>query len=363
MQLTRLGYFFKDPKHYGEATLGVLRETAKRYDDALNDCLIQIVSKIMQLGGLRSSQQSQLEAKWLLEHQLAQNRARRAREAAETEHASNKRKLESVADEASASTAAQILEENPAKKIKLQHIPSDDPLPIMEIQEEPMKNCADSQPTRDDDKTLRKIAKPVMTEVEENGQKSGVPDKKEVALAEVGVTEKNNVSTEFPPDKSGTAPPDEFKKQQKQKEQSKQREQKEQKEQADLPTNDEDMNFESMFRDANAGTDQNNDLSFDLDLNTDNLGGSNPFDSTAHGANNLELLPGLESYANASGDEFGMLNLPSSSTAIQPGVRALENNFDLPEIQGDSNFNDLFADGDFGEDASLMDLDLEDGFF
>lgn len=42
-QLTRLGYFFKDPETYGDATLAVLRETAKRYDDALDDCLIQIV--------------------------------------------------------------------------------------------------------------------------------------------------------------------------------------------------------------------------------------------------------------------------------------------------------------------------------
>ena len=42
-QLTRLGYFFKDPKLYGDATLAVLRKTAKPYDDALDDCLIQIV--------------------------------------------------------------------------------------------------------------------------------------------------------------------------------------------------------------------------------------------------------------------------------------------------------------------------------
>lgn len=45
-QLARLGYFFKDPKSYGDATLAVLRETAKRYDDALDDCLIQIVSQV-----------------------------------------------------------------------------------------------------------------------------------------------------------------------------------------------------------------------------------------------------------------------------------------------------------------------------
>ena len=43
-QLKRLGDFFKDPKAYGGATLVILKETAKRYDDALDDCVIQIVS-------------------------------------------------------------------------------------------------------------------------------------------------------------------------------------------------------------------------------------------------------------------------------------------------------------------------------
>lgn len=305
----------------------------------------------------------QLDAKWLLEHQLAQNRARRAREAAETEHASNKRKLEIAIGGASVTTAAQIPDENPAKKIKLQHIPGDTSSPLMEYQEIPMENYADSRPTQYDDETLRTLAKPGTTAVKETNEKSGVPDEKEVAPAEVGVTEKSNFSTEFLPDRPGTAPPVDLEQHKEQKEQTKQREQKEQKEQTDVPVNDEDMNFESMFGDANAGADQNNDLNFDMDLNTDNLGGSNLFGSTAHNAKHLELLPGLESYANASGDEFGMISLPTSSTAIQPGVRALENNFDLPEIQGDSNFNDIFADGDFVGDASLMDLDLEDGFF
>jgi hypothetical protein len=56
-----------------------------------------------------------------------------------------------------------------------------------------------------------------------------------------------------------------------------------------------------------------------------------------------------------------MLNLPASSKTNQ--IPPLGKEFDLPEIQGDSSFNDLFADGDFGGDASLMDLDLENGFF
>jgi hypothetical protein len=126
--------------------------------------------------------------------------------------------------------------------------------------------------------------------------------------------------------------------------------------------NDEDMNFESMFGDVNNGGDQTNDLNFDLDLNPDGLGDSNPFGSTGQDATNLELLPGLESYANATGDDFSMLNLPPSTSGDQAGGQGNNSNFELPEIQGDSNFNDLFADGEFN-DASLMELDLEDGFF
>jgi hypothetical protein len=186
---------------------------------------------------------------------------------------------------------------------------------------------------------------------EQSHQKAGQPRSTNPSQALVLVKEeKDKDVTEFTKDKPAPAPAPE-------------EEPGEHNEQAELTANDEDMNFESMFGDANAGNDQSNDLNFDLDLNPDKFGGSNPFDSTAHDATNLELLPGLESYANASGDDFGMLNLPSSSTANQPGIPALGNNFDLPEIQGDSNFNDLFADGDFGGDASLMDLDLEDSFF
>jgi hypothetical protein len=44
MQLIRLANYFKDPAGYGQQTQTVLKETAKRYQDALDDCEIQIVS-------------------------------------------------------------------------------------------------------------------------------------------------------------------------------------------------------------------------------------------------------------------------------------------------------------------------------
>ncbi len=291
---------------------------------------------------------SQLDAKWLLEHQLAQNRARRAREAAETEVASNKRKLESGANEESTNGQPLQTEENPAKRIKFQHSPRDIPLPPEQTYEDSAKDAQTLDPVSKADEDDSHAAEPGASTAEEPGQKASHSEDNDSGQAPVLKDKKSNKAAEPPQDKPVADLPEEPK---------------EQIEQTDQTANDEDMNFESMFGDANAGNDQNNDLNFDLDLNPENLGGSNPFDSVTHDANNLELLPGLESYANASGDEFGMLNLPSSTTANQTGIRALDKNFDLPEIQGDSNFNDLFADGDFGGDASLLDLDLEDGFF
>ena len=193
-----------------------------------------------------------------------------------------------------------------------------------------------------------------MATVEDTGQKAGLPGDQDIPQGAVVQEGMSSKVTELPLDKPHEAPTEEPKEQDEQMHRA---------DRADQTGNDEDLNFESMFGDANGGNDQNNDLNFDLNLNPDHLVGANPLDSTTHDANNLELLPGLESYANASTDDFSMLNLPPSTGANQSGIRRQENNFELPEIQGDSNFNDLFADGDFEGDAALVDLDLDDGFF
>ncbi|KAF7512130.1 hypothetical protein GJ744_002292 [Endocarpon pusillum] len=336
--LTRLGYFFKDPKHYGGATLAVLRESAKRYDDALDDCLIQI-----------------LDAKWLLEHQLAQNHARRAREAAETEMESSKRKLESTPEEGSTYNHAPDKGDNPAKRTKVQHSPRDTVLPGPEQNGEDSTNGVhNSKHAENAEGEASAAAKPDILTAKEDGQKAGPPGNKESSAGAAGQEEKIITATEPPPDKPSAPPPEEMKEQ---------KEQAGEAVQAGRTGNDEEMNLDSMFADVNTGNDQSNDLNFDLDLSTANLVESNHFDSSGHEPTNLELLPGLESYANASSDDFGMLNLPSTTRANPSSVPGLGTEFDLPEIQGDSNFDDLFADGDFGGDASLMDLDLENGFF
>lgn len=289
-----------------------------------------------------------LDAKWLLEHQLAQNRARRAREAAETEMASNKRKLETNTDGGVANTQQQQADENPAKRIKVQHSPRDIASPPQQSHKGPVKDAQSLGPAQSAAAVAAETSRSDVLTLEDTTQKGGQPDKKESSPTAVVEDEKKGEVVNPTEDKLAAGPPEKAEKQI---------------EQPDQTANDDDMNFESMFGDVNAGNDQNNDMNFDLDLHPDNLDASNPFGSVAHDASNLELLPGLESYANASGDDFGIPNHPTSAPANQTGIRTLENNFDLPDIQGDSSFNDLFADGDFGGDASLMDLDLEDGFF
>ena len=297
----------------------------------------------------------QLDAKWLLEHQLVQNRVRRAREAAETEMASNKRKLESTLEEGSTYNHASDMGDNPAKRIKVQHNPHDTALLGPEQNgEDSTKGVHNPKRAENAEEEDSAAAKPDILTAEEDGQKADPPGNQESLAGAAGQEEKTTTVTEPPLDKPAAPPPEEIKEQ---------KEQAGEADQTDRTGNDEEMNFESMFGDVNTGNDQNNDLNFDLDLSTANLVESNPFDSTTHEPTNLELLPGLESYANASGDDFGMLNLPSTTKANPSSVPGLGTEFELPEIQGDSNFNDLFADGDFGGDASLMDLDLENGFF
>ncbi len=299
----------------------------------------------------------QLDAKWGLEYQLAQNRARRAHEAAETEMASNKRKLESTLEEGSTNNHPPDMGDNPPKRVKVQHGPHDTSLSLPAREqngEDTTKGVQSPKHAENVEDKASVAAEPDTLIAEEIGHQSGPPDNKDTSAGAVCQEEKTAVVAEPLSDKPAAPPPEEKKKQSEQTGEA---------DQADPTVTDEEMNFESMFGDVNTSNDQNNDLNFDLDLGTANLVESNPFDSTTQAPNNLELLPGLESYANASGDDFGMLNLPPTTKANQTSVPGLGTEFELPEIQGDSSFNDLFADGDFGGDASLMDLDLENGFF
>lgn len=284
----------------------------------------------------------------MLEHQLAENRARRAQEAAGTESELSKRKLENVREGESGQIDVEKAEENSAKRIKVQLSPRETLLQLDPVNEEPPKEAQRSEHAQNADNKASDATDPGLPVAEETVQKDNQPADKDSSQAAGRHGEKSNSNEQLPETKSAAAPAGGSK---------------EQKDQAEREADGGAMNFDSMFRDANVENEQNNGLNLNLDLNPDNLGSSNPFDSATHDPNNLELLPGLESYANASGDDFTMLNLPPPGSRDQSGGPALNDGFGLPEIQGDSNFNDLFADGDFEGNASLMDLDLEDGLF
>ena len=141
------------------------------------------------------------------------------------------------------------------------------------------------------------------------------------------------------------------------------------------------FNFDSMFDDPNDGGDgENADLGFDMDL------GADPFGNVINDSNNSgqvdksasldSLLPGLENYANQTGDEM-MMNFDSAGaggTGLDGPAGDSSNLFDLPDL-GDSTFDDLLNDESLGgnlggagddmlNDDSLMNLgELDDSFF
>lgn len=92
----RMAYAFKDPKQYGESTKIIISECTKKYQDALDDCEIQI-----------------LDAKWYLEKKLAENKAKREEKAREASAATAKRKHEEAAGK-----DQEMSVESPPKRIK-----------------------------------------------------------------------------------------------------------------------------------------------------------------------------------------------------------------------------------------------------
>ncbi|RMZ77625.1 hypothetical protein DV738_g4308, partial [Chaetothyriales sp. CBS 135597] len=80
--IMRIAQAVQDPSTYGDSTKPFIQECALQFHDALDDCEVQI-----------------LDAKWYLEHQLAQNKARRETRAREEEAlATQKRKLDQLQD-------------------------------------------------------------------------------------------------------------------------------------------------------------------------------------------------------------------------------------------------------------------------
>jgi hypothetical protein len=345
--ITRLGYFFKDPANYGEPTKIVLISTSRRYQDALDDCEIQI-----------------LEAKWYLEHQLKLNKERREAAQAEKEDSSlAKRKLAELQQAQESQEKDAISLEQPAKRQRTSEDKSGDAPKVMVKQHSSEQKVAHKESPAEEPKHQKTGSKLEAAEHATNVhqdianvqavQPTAPPAKPPPAPVNTAIPPGSRPSTSYggrgPPSQSGQ----------------------------NTPATAEDFNFESMFGEASADQNDAGVLSFDnMDLvGEDQLGGTsmdaggfndpNAFSLGDTSLNNL--LPGLESYAKQSGehgDGEGGYDFGNGEAA--------DNEFALPDL-GTSTFDDFLNDDNFGgggggddflKDGEMMNLDdLDASFF
>lgn len=349
--ITRLGYFFKDPANYGESTKAVLSSTSRRYQDALDDCEIQI-----------------LEAKWYLEHQLKLNKERREAAQAEKEDASStKRKLaELQGAKTNGDTASS--DESPAKRQRLANEVSEELVQAQAKAVKPVQkatpDAAPADKIKEEVSEQKNIVTTTIPKTEmtasEPTQRKEPPDKPPLpAPVKTSMKVESRPSTSYggrgPPSQSGQNTP---------------------------ATAAEEFNFESMFGEASGDPNDAGGLTFDnMDLaNTDQIDGNNiggfddpnAFDLGDASLNNL--LPGLDSYAKQSDDRGnGAGGFDFGNTAVASGSGG--NEFALPDL-GSSTFDDFLNDNTFGggtggdggddflKDTEMMNLDdLDASFF
>jgi hypothetical protein len=357
--VARIAYVMKDPVNFAPATKAVLAETAKKFQDALDDCEIQI-----------------LNAKWYLERQLAANKARREAKARDASASSAKRKRDEVQD---AQDKAQHAEgENAPKRVKTQEpeepVPPPQPkpqqpspvqIPAPQPAVAPSKPAAPSAPQqRDKPATVKPPDKPkvsVTTDVkapQPTAPPAPKPQEKPKPPEPVQPPERTMTQT--------TA--DEFPKPTPQ----------------DTPASGTDaFNFESMFGEPSAEMMDSggNDMTFDLEnFGGDSYGGDSGNINLQDNSLN-SLLPGLESYANQTGDDggFGMpgttnnglptgndrageagQSVASAGQQLQQQQQqeqqqpAIMDDFGLPQL-GPNEFDDFLNDNDmsFGDSINL----------
>jgi hypothetical protein len=366
--VTRIAYAVKDPLNYAQSTKAVLAETTKKFQDALDDCEIQI-----------------LDAKWYLEHQLALNKARREAKAREDSAASAKRKHNATEE---ARDKPQVnSKDNAPKRVRTAPQPEDPTQTQTQTSTQTKPSTSTSPVTKPNPKTTPKAAQkaPPKQQVPPKPQeKMPAPVSEPKAPQPLSnpapkVQERPFDHIQIPQATLSQNMPDEFPKLTPQ----------------DTPAEGhEDFNFESMFGEPpdNVAT-GNNDMSFDLGL-TDN------FDPTAgiptQDSSLTSLLPGLESYANQAGDDsnfnlggtnFGMNmnmnmgmgmgmgmdasgpgpgsgsgggglvvgdnSLPNPDNTQQMTTNANANAFDLPDLGGPNEFDEFLNANDINFDATM----------
>ena len=285
-----------------------------------------------------------MNAKWLLEYELAQVRAKRAPKPIEPT-SSAKRKHDEINDPST------LTEETPAKKPKNEESEEADHLFTLDgiLKDMETENAS----TEQDGEQPVLDAAPAISETEK-------PATSEKAPEPIPTTEQPSK-----PVPDSTSHESEDKKEDGQ----------EQQPQMDVQASiqdpksatDQNMDFESMFDTLG----DNNDINFD-DL--DNLDNNNTFDmaindsqnlrNNSEGANSLNnLLPSLESYGDSREEAANAI----STSAGKNNVPASTNAFDLPEMGETATFDDFFGDAmgngtgeakddDILNDDSMLDL-------
>jgi hypothetical protein len=295
--ITRIAQAIRSPAEYGLSTKGVLLECSKRFQDALDDCEIQI-----------------LDAKFYLENQLAQNKARREAKAKEETAATAKRKHDEIKDVEET--------EDSAKRVKLDQ---PDPVEPQQSIEPPQAPGALKKDTPAEPKPAHSKPQPTPAAKSEEPE---APEPPEVPTDKSNDKDKNKEKDKPPDEPPLITPLDEFPKATPNA--------------TPAPTND-DFNFESMFGEPSADLAPTTDdpLQFDLDL--DSMGAGLGNDSNPQETDLNSFLPSLESYTNqASDDPVGGVGVGGTDGTAGGGM-----NFGLPNLE--PNEFDAFLDAnDFG---------------
>ncbi|EXJ63460.1 uncharacterized protein A1O5_11509 [Cladophialophora psammophila CBS 110553] len=293
--VTRIAYAMKDPLNYAQSTKAVLAETAKKFQDALDDCEVQI-----------------LDAKWYLERQLALNKARREAKAREDSAASAKRKREEPKD---AQETAQTADgENAPKRVKTQ-----EPESPVQAQPKPQQPSPAQKPTPSPAVAAHtNAAQPLPGPAEKTPQP---PDKPRVSVT---TDMKTSHPAVVPASRPQEKPPETAQQPESTMTQTTTEEFPKPTPQDTPAEANEAFNFESMFGEPSAdmmdGT--NNDMNFDLDNLGDGFGADASQLNVQQDASLSSLLPGLESYANQTGDDanFGMPG--TTANGLPPQINA-----------------------------------------
>ncbi|RMZ85603.1 hypothetical protein DV737_g690, partial [Chaetothyriales sp. CBS 132003] len=331
--IMRLAQALKDPSTYGDSTKPFIQECALQFHDALDDCEVQI-----------------LNAKWYLEHQLAQNKARRETRAREAGLAAQKRKLDQMQGRSEAEAR-----EDDVKRVKLE-APRENRAEEKVAEPQPETNEVPTTAPRPDKSEREDVPpKPADEPSHPEPEQPGTPSKSPVEAAKQASKPTAQGAARSSPQALSAAPAA-----------------------ADQPapaatgaqttpqvtpalTSDE-FSFVSMFQDpsqdvANLDVTNNDDLNLNLDLGDDfvstvNDGGGRNAEDAGQGAALDGLLPGLENYVNqdeAGGDAGGGLDggvdnpgaLNSNANADQ------DMSFDLPPLDGPNEFDALFSEHGF----------------